>query len=103
MLRRLVFALVLLLAASHAAAQFRSIPPAAKRATMGKIEGNATTLDGKRVQVTVGLQIRDGRNMIVVPNMVPPNMLVRYLLDGQGQLHRVWILSPAEASAPDPK
>jgi hypothetical protein len=30
-------------------------------------------------------------------------MVVKYLLDGQGRLSRVWILSPQEAAQPDPK
>ena len=103
MMRRLILALVLACTAAAAQAQFRTIPVEAKRAVMGAIDGNVTTLDGKRVLTAVGLQIRDGRNLIVVPTAVPPNLIVRYLLDSQGQLSRVWILSPAEASAPDPK
>jgi hypothetical protein len=110
MLRRLVFTLALALGAAAALlpslpayAQFRSIPADAKRATLNQIQGATATINGKNVQMAVGLQIRDGRNMIVVPTAVPANLVVKYLLDGQGQVFRLWILSPAEAAQPDPK
>ena len=100
---RFVLALILTLVTSAAQAQFRTIPPEAKRATLDRIQGSVATINGKNLQLAVGAQIRDGHNMIVVPMAVPPNLLIKFLLDGQGQVYRVWILSPAEASQPDPK
>jgi len=103
MIRRLVFALVLAFAVAGAQAQFRSLPADAKRATLNRIEGPIATIDGKNLRLSPGAQIRDGHNMIIVPTAVPQNLLVKYLLDGQGQIFRIWILSPAEAAQPDPK
>jgi len=99
----LVLALLLALAAGGAQAQFRTINPEAKRGAMRHVEGMTVEINGKRAQLAAGAQIRDGRNMVVVPAAVPPGVLVKYLLDGQGQLSRVWILSPQEAAQPDPK
>jgi len=104
---RLVFALVaalaFALAAGGAQAQFRTISPDAKRGVMRHVEGMTVEIDGKRARLAAGAQIRDGRNMIVVPTAVPAGVVVKFLVDGQGQLSRVWILSPQEAARPDPK
>ena len=110
MIRHLLIALVLACAAATALApsfpahaQFRSIPADAKRATMSHLEGMTVDVDGKRTQLAAGAQIRDDRNMIVVPAGVPAGAKVKYLLDTQGQIWRIWILSPQEAQQPDPK
>ncbi len=99
----LLFALAFALAAGGAQAQFRTITPEAKRGVMRHVEGMTVEINGKRAQLAAGAQIRDGRNMVVVPAAVPADVVVKYLLDGQGQLSRVWILSPQEAAQPDPK
>ena len=85
-----------------AVAQLRTIPADAKRGTLSHVEGMTVELDGKRAQLAAGAQIRDGSNMIVVPTMLPKDVLVKYQLDTQGQVGRVWILSPQEAAQPDP-
>ena len=89
------------MAGAHA--QFRTLPADAKRATLNGIKDATATIDGKNLRLSPGAQIRDGHNMIVLPTAVPQNLVVKYLLDGQGQVFRVWILSPAEAAQPDPK
>jgi hypothetical protein len=103
MMRSLVFSLVFLFAAGAAQAQLRTIPAEAKRATLSHVQGMTVELNGKRVELAAGAQIRDGGNMIVVPAAVPPGVLIRYLPDAQGQVARIWILSPQEAAQPDPK
>jgi hypothetical protein len=99
----LVTALVLSLAAAGAQAQFRTITPEAKRGVMRHVQAMTVEIDGKRAQLAPGAQIRDGRNMALVPTAMPPGVVVKYLLDGQGQVTRVWILSPQEAAQPDQK
>ena len=99
----LLAALAFALAAGSAQAQFRTIDPDAKRGVMSFVQGMTVEIDGKRTELAAGAQIRDGRNMIVVPTAVPPGVLVKYLLDDAGHLTRVWILSPQEAAQPDPK
>ena len=103
MIRSALLFLCLALAAGAAQAQLRSIPADAKRATMSHVEGMTVEVDGKRSQLAAGAQIRDGRNMIVVPTALPKGILVKYQLDTQGLVGRVWILSPQEAAQPDPK
>ena len=102
MLRRV--ALILILAAAGPTfAQFRSIPADAKRATMSHVEGMIVEVNGKRTQLAAGAQIRDDRNLIVVPAALLPGALVKVQLDTQGLIWRVWILSPQEAAQPDAK
>ena len=103
MLRRAVLFLLLSLALAGAHAQFRTLPADAKRATLNGIKDATATIDGKNLRLSPGAQIRDGHNMIILPTAVPRNLLVKYLLDAQGQVFRIWILSPAEAAQPDPK
>ncbi len=105
-MRRTLFAtLIALLAAGPgtAGAQLRTIPADAKRGTLSHVQGMTVELNGKPVDLAAGAQIRDGRNMIVLPTALPPDMLVKYLLAPDGKLFRVWILSPQEAEQPDPK
>ena len=99
----LVSALALALAAAGAQAQFRTIAPDAKRGVMSHVQAMTVEIDGKRVELAAGAQIRDARNMILVPTAIPAGVTVKYLLNGAGQLSRAWILSPREAAQPDPK
>ncbi len=103
MILRAALVLVLAAATGAALAQLRSIPGDAKRATLSHVVGMSVEIDGKRMQLAAGAQIRDGRNMIVVPAAVPRDVVVKYLLDTQGLVGRVWILSPQEIAQPDPK
>ncbi len=103
MIRSLLVALFFTFTAMAAQAQFRTITPEAKRGVMSHVQVMTVLLNGTQVQLAPGAQIRDDRNMLVVPTAIPPGVLVKYLLDGQGQVTRVWILSPQEAAQPDPK
>ena len=103
MIRSLLAILLFTLAAGAAQAQLRTIPADAKRAKLTHLQGMTVDIDGKQAQLAMGAQIRDGSNRIVVPIAVPPGALVKYLPDGQGQVSRVWILTPQEAAQPDSK
>jgi hypothetical protein len=84
-----------------ATAQLRPIPDLAKRGHIVQIEGPIVEIDGERMRLSPGAQIRNQNNMIIMPVSVPPGTLVKYTLDGLGQIHRVWVLTPKEAAAPD--
>lgn len=86
-----------------AQAQWRAIPAAAKRAELHHLEGMAVSINGTAVLLPAGAQIRDARNLIVVPSAIVGTVLARVLVDAQGQVTRVWILSPEEAAAKDPE
>ena len=103
MTRRLPLALIFVLCAGSAQAQFRAIPPEAKRGEMRHVQEMIVEIDGKRVRLAPGAQIRDPENLIMVPMAVPAGVLVRYTVDNQGMVARVWVLSPFEASQPDRK
>jgi hypothetical protein len=60
-------------------------------------------IDGKAMRLSPGAQIRDAGNMIVLPTAVPAGAKVKYQLDPQNLVNRVWILSPQEVAQPDPR
>ena len=103
MLRIILAAVLFALAAGAAQAQFRTIPADAKRGTMSHVQGMTVELNGKRTELAAGAQIRDAGNMIVLPAALPAGSLVKFMPDAQGQVWRIWILSPQEAAQPDPK
>jgi len=100
-MRLLLGALVFVLGCGIAAAQLRTIPPDARRGTMSHLQDTIVDLDGQRVLLSQGAQIRGESNTIVVPTALPPGSLVKYQLDTAGHVHRVWILTPQEAAQPD--
>ena len=82
-------------------AQVRAIPAAAKRGEIRHVQDMLVEIDGKRIMLAPGAQIRNAANLIIVPTALPPDALVRYLVDAQGMVMRVWILTPQEAAQPD--
>jgi hypothetical protein len=78
-------------------AQARTIPGDAKRGEMRHLQGMEVEIDGNRVRLAPGAQIRDAHNRVVVPVSLSGKLDVKYLLDGQGMVRRVWILTPEEA------
>jgi hypothetical protein len=104
-LRSSVFAAVLALAAiGDASAQLRSIPDDAKRAQLRYVREMIVEIDGDRVRLSPGSQIRSVDNRIVLPSSLPQeSLLVKYMTDAGGLVHRVWILSQEEAARPDKK
>ena len=78
----------------------RAIPAEARRGVLQAPLAGSATIGGASLSLAPGLQIRDGHNRIVLPASLQEPQLVRYLVDGQGQLARVWILTAAEAARP---
>jgi hypothetical protein len=89
------------LTAHVAHAQFRTIPEDAKRGELRHVQDSLVEIDGDAMQLAPGAQIRDAENRIVLPVALPPRSLVKYVANAQGQLIKVWILSPVEAAQPD--
>ena len=97
----MIRALVLLLALAASAgveAQLRSIPAQAKRGEMQHLQDMFVAINGKRIRLAAGAQIRDESNRIVPPAAVRAGVLVKYTVDAQGDVVRVWILAPQEAA-----
>lgn len=97
-MRVLVLALALSFAAA-AAAQLRTIPPAAQPGTLRHVSDLLIELNGQPASLSPGAQIRDAENRMVLPGSITESIEVRYLLDGMGNVHRAWILSPQERDA----
>jgi hypothetical protein len=94
---------ILVAVALPSAAQLRALPPEAKRGTIRHLESMTVEIDGRIAQLAPGAQIRDPSNRIVLPVALPPGSLVRYTVDGEGKVFRVWILTEFEASQRDPR
>jgi hypothetical protein len=86
-----------------AAAQARQIPDDAKRGKIVQIQEVMVEIDGRPMRLSAAAQIRSQDNLIIMPMSLPRFALVKYTLDATGQVHRVWLLTPAEAAAPDKK
>ena len=101
MLRTLILAIGL--AASFCAlAQVRTIPADAKRGHIQQVvDGTSIQVRGKMMRLSVAAQVRDASNLIIQPATLPAGVLVKYTLDGQGYVHRVWILTEQEAAQRD--
>jgi hypothetical protein len=98
---RSLLAALLILCCAGAAAQLRSIPQDAKRGTMRHLQDTIVEIDGKQARLSHGAQIRGQSNTIIVPTALPPDSVVKYQLDQDGYVHRVWILTLQEAAQAD--
>lgn len=81
----------------------RTIPPGAQKATMNPPERGTVKMGSQTLRLAPGSQIRDQLNRILPPMMIQEPVLVRYTTDPHGYVHRVWILTQAEAEQTDPQ
>ena len=81
----------------------RPIPDDAARVKMAFPSPGVVQVKDATLRLSPGAQIRDTYNRIVLPSHVAGEYVVRMLMDRNGQVHRVWILTPEEAAAPMPK
>ena len=104
-MRRILLALLIcaLVTPAAAIAQVRQIPDSARRGSIVHIQDTIVEVDGQQMRLSTAAQIRSRDNLIIVPMSLPRGALVKYTLDGSGQIHRVWVLTPEEAAAPDRK
>jgi hypothetical protein len=87
--------------ATLASAQLRTVPQDAKRGTIEHVQEMNVAIDGVQKRLAPGAQIRDAANRLVLPVALPAGTPVRYLLDAEGMVRQVWILSPQEAAQAD--
>jgi hypothetical protein len=104
-MRRKLLALLIcaLVMPAAAMAQARLIPDSARRGSIVHIQDTIVEIDGQQMRLSAGAQIRSRDNLFIVPMSLPSGALVKYTLDGSGQIHRVWVLTAEEAAAPDKK
>jgi hypothetical protein len=79
----------------------RTLPEDAKRGTLSHIRDNLVSLDGRQTKLAPGAQIRGANNLILVPTALPKDSLVKYQLNGSGELFRAWVLTTDETAAKD--
>ncbi|MGB4361090.1 MAG: hypothetical protein WBJ19_11800 [Rhodoferax sp.] len=76
----------------------RQFPVAAKRGTLQVTQPPNILINGQAERLSPGARIKNPNNMIVLSgSLVGQALLANYLRDPQGQVHEVWLLSPAEA------
>ena len=77
------------------------IPEDSRRGVIRHVEEMAVTVDGKPMQLAAGAQIRNPQNLIIVPMGIPrEGAWADYTLNGDGQIFRVWLLTPDEFARP---
>ena len=80
------------------------IPQHSGRGYIRHVEGMAVTVDDKAMQLAAGAIIRDRQNLIIVPVTIPrEGAWAAYNLDRDGQIFRVWLLTPDELARPRPE
>lgn len=104
MRKKLLVLLICILAVpAVSVAQVRQIPDSAKRGSIVHVQDTIVEVDGQRMRLSAGAQIRSRDNLFIVPMSLPRGALVKYTLEGAGQIRRVWVLTPEEAAASDRK
>ncbi|APW44059.1 hypothetical protein [Rhodoferax saidenbachensis] len=79
-------------------APVRPFPPKAERGAMVITNPPDLVLNGKTARLSPGARIRGANNMLVMSGaLVGQNLLVNYVLEPNGLVHEVWILTEAEA------
>jgi len=95
----LLLSLVLGITVSFAGyAQLRSLPANAKRTTVGPGQHPMPYVDlgDKRVKLAPGAVIYDQQNRTLVHGALPPGADVVFTTDMQGDIARIYILTPFE-------
>jgi hypothetical protein len=77
-----------------------AIPDTALRGVMTHVSQNIVSVNGQSMQLSPGARIWNRENLTITPTMLPKESLVDYVVDGNKQIFRVWILTPAEAAVP---
>ncbi|MDR0441203.1 MAG: hypothetical protein LBI59_09535 [Candidatus Accumulibacter sp.] len=78
----------------------RALPPEAKVGFMQPISGDGTiVIDDKKFRLSPVARFRSQKNLIVMPMTVQQASNVVYLNDNFGSVHRVWMISQAEADS----
>ncbi len=99
MVLRSLIAFVLALCSVAALAQpvTRNIPKDAKAGQLTHLQENVFSLDGQKVRLAAGGTIRGENDLLITPMTVKRDSIVRYTVDADGNLDKVWVLTPEEA------
>ena len=82
-------------------AQLRTIPDEAQRGYIRHLREMLVEIDGREVLLSPSATIRDRLNLIIVPSALPAaGAEADYLIGADGQVQRVWLITPEEAARP---
>jgi len=96
----LVASLLVALTGAHAQDGMRQFPPAVKRGVMTVIAPPQIMINGSAMRLSPGVRIRGPNNLLVMSAaLVGRPYAVNYLVEPQGLVREVWILSQAEVDA----
>lgn len=74
----------------------RAMPGEARTGIMSPPIGNQVEIDGDDYQLAFNSRIRDENNRIVQTTMIQEKKRVRYVLNAQEQVEKIWLLTPNE-------
>ena len=74
----------------------RTIPGETKTGTLSPPVGNMIKIDGDEYQLAFNSRIRDERNRIIHTTMIQQQKRVRYTLNAQNQVDKIWFLASSE-------
>ncbi|MFC5472612.1 hypothetical protein [Paraherbaspirillum soli] len=96
---RLLIVLLLATLAFSAQAAGRTFPAATERGRLVITDYPNVTISGKALRLSPGSRIWGPNNLTQIPNALgSDSYLVNYTLNIQGDVDRVWILTPDEAA-----
>ncbi len=94
-------ALLILLAAlslSFSAYAMRNFPPNVQVGELRGIQNGVAQVGDKIYRLTPATRIYNTNNLIVLPVSAPQSGRVAFVLDPQGFLSKIWVLTPEEAA-----
>ena len=101
--QRFLIGLILSTTALSAMAFERPFPATAKRGTMSPAPYPTIVIDGTTKRLTAGGRIWNRDNLIQMPaTLRSGEYVVNYTETLQGEIDRIWILTPQEAEKPAP-
>jgi hypothetical protein len=91
-------AFAVLLALQLRAIAGRMLPQDAASGELTASKYPYVTIGSKQFHLAPGSRIFDRNNRIIVPNSLPPGATVLYQVDSNGDLAKMWLLTPEEAA-----
>ena len=78
----------------------RALPPEVKQGVMLPPSGDGTIIiDGNTLPLSPVVQFRNQKNLIVMPMAIQQSSDVVYIYNNYGTVHRIWLISKAEAES----
>lgn len=76
----------------------RAFPPDSKLGELMAMRYPEIRISDRTMYLSAGGQIRGKDNLLILPTMLSESGPIRYQMDIMGNVHRIWLLTPAEAA-----